>query len=264
MVSVARTLTGFILATGIASAARHVRALSPDGAVAAIVVGAAAFAAGWAWGALLLAFFAFSTLLSTVGRAGKEARTAGIVAKGGERDAAQVLANGGIFAIAAVGSLVSPAPSWNALAAGAIAAATADTWATEIGGLSPRRPRSILTLREVAPGTSGGVTPLGLMATVIGAGFVQVSALALGWPAGVATGALVGGVAGSLADSLLGALVQERRWCDHCNAPTERRTHICGNGTRASGGMSWINNDAVNVMATVVGGAVGWVVWVCT
>jgi uncharacterized protein (TIGR00297 family) len=260
MVSVARTLTGIILAAGIAGLARRVRALSPDGAVTAMIVGAAALSAGWAWGGLLLAFFALSTLLSMVGRAGKEARTASIVAKGGERDSAQVLANGGVFALAAVGSLVSPAPAWNAIAAGAIAAATADTWATEIGGLSPQRPRSILTLREVAPGTSGGVTLVGLMATVIGAGFVQVSTLGLGWPAKVATGALVGGIAGSLADSLLGALVQERRWCDQCGAPTERRTHICGHSTRASGGISWISNDAVNVAATVIGGAVGWVV----
>jgi hypothetical protein len=60
----------------------------------------------------------------------KERRTGGVVAKGGERDARQVLANGGLFTLAALGSLLAPSPLWEAAGAGAIAAATADTWAT--------------------------------------------------------------------------------------------------------------------------------------
>lgn len=46
---------------------------------------------------------------------------------------------------------------------GALAAATADTWATEIGAFSPRNPRHILSFQEVTKGSSGGVTLLGTL-----------------------------------------------------------------------------------------------------
>ena len=67
------------------------------------------------------------------------ARTASIVAKGGERDAMQVLANGAMFAGAAFAMVLRPDTRWIALGAGALAASAADTWATEIGTLVRRR-----------------------------------------------------------------------------------------------------------------------------
>src|SRR5438093_5230732 len=45
--------------------------------------------------------------------------------------------------------------------AGALAAAAADTWATEIGAFSPFAPRLITSGRQVPRGTSGGITVLG-------------------------------------------------------------------------------------------------------
>ncbi|OYV65578.1 MAG: hypothetical protein B7Z72_12170, partial [Gemmatimonadetes bacterium 21-71-4] len=68
MLSVTRLLCGLAVALLIAGAARRTRALSPSGAVAAALVGTAAVAAGWDWGALLVAFFLTSTLLSRVRR----------------------------------------------------------------------------------------------------------------------------------------------------------------------------------------------------
>ena len=53
--------------------------------------------------------------------------------------------------------------------AGVMATVTADTWATELGVLSTHAPRSITTMRPVAPGTSGGVTLLVLLASALGA-----------------------------------------------------------------------------------------------
>ncbi|MDE3128917.1 MAG: DUF92 domain-containing protein, partial [Gemmatimonadota bacterium] len=155
-----RLVLGFVVAAGIAAAARRARALSRSGAAAAVLVGTAAVAAGWDWGALLVAFFVASSLLSRVRRREKEAAIEGIVAKGDERDAVQVLANGALFAVAALGYVAAPAFVWQAMGGGALAAATADTWSTEIGMLTPAPPRSIVTLRRVPAGTSGGVTLL--------------------------------------------------------------------------------------------------------
>ncbi len=251
-----RVLSGLLAAALIALAGRRARALSASGATAAVLIGTAAVAAGWDWGALLIVFFLASSVLSRVRREQKETTGGGIAAKGDERDAVQVLANGGVFALAAVVFLMTGNEVWQAVGVGALAAATADTWATEIGMLAPWPPRSIATFRIVAPGTSGGVTLLGTLGTVLGAAFIELVAIVLRWPEAVAVAALAGGIAGSLADSMLGALVQQRRWCDVCDKPTERRVHGCGAPTRIVGGVSWVDNDLVNAACTVVGGVV--------
>lgn len=248
-----RLALGLVAAVVIAAAARRSRALSTSGAIAAVVVGTLAVGAGWGWGVLLVAFFVGGTALSRLGGAGKSLRTASVVAKGGERDAWQVLANGAAFALAALGQLVVPHPLWLAAGAGALAAAAADTWATEIGTLSPRVPRSILTWRPVPTGTSGGVSALGSAAALGGALFIGVVALAIGARPLVAGGAVLAGIAGAAADSLLGATVQARRWCARCGTGTERIVHPCGERSHPAGGVSWIDNDVVNLLATAIG-----------
>ena len=222
--------------------------------MAALLLGTAACAAGWDWAALLILFFVAGSALSRVGAASKRARTASVVEKGDERDAVQVLANGGAFGAAAIASLVAPSESVLAFGAGALAAAAADTFATEIGTLVGGTPRSLLTRRPVAPGLSGGVTWAGTAASLVGAALIALAARALGWSAQVAWASFAGGVAGSLVDSLLGDTLQARRRCTRCDMPTERRVHVCGAPTHADGGVAWIGNDAVNLASTVAGG----------
>ena len=246
-----RLALGGALALAIALLARRAGSLAASGAAAAVVVGTACVAAGWEWGILLVAFFVASSALSRIGRARKEERTGAIVAKGGARDARQVLANGGLFAAAALGSLVVMWPGWMLLGAGALAAATSDTWATEIGTLVGGRPRSIVGGRPVPAGASGGITLAGTVAALAGAAFVAGLAWLLGWPHPVAI--LVGGVVGSTADSLLGATLQARRWCERCGTGTEREVHHCGARTRADGGLAWLDNDAVNLVSALLG-----------
>src|SRR2546423_8707588 len=97
-----RWMFGIAAAALVAALARALRSLSNSGAIAAAVCGSLAVAAGWDWGLLLIAYFTSSTLLSRFRADAKQQRTAGRVAKGGARDAVQVLANGGVFALAAV------------------------------------------------------------------------------------------------------------------------------------------------------------------
>jgi uncharacterized protein (TIGR00297 family) len=253
-----RALLGAVAAAVVAILAHRLRSLSASGAVAAVVVGAAAVAVGWAWGALLVLYFVTSVVLSRLGRDTKACRTAPVVAKGGARDATQVLANGGLFALLALLSTVlTPAhASTVALASlGALAAAAADTWATEVGTLLGGTPRSLRTLGPVPPGTSGGMSVPGTLAMLAGASFVAVAAQRLSIRNAVLA-ITVGGVAGALADTVLGELVQERRWCAHCERETERRVHDCGHTTTRRRGLSWLDNDAVNFAATVAGALV--------
>jgi uncharacterized protein (TIGR00297 family) len=256
---IARALIGFALACAISLIAWRERALSPSGAVAGAIVGTAALAAGWSWGVLLFAFFVTGTALSLAQRGNKLRRTESVVAKGGTRDAVQVLANGGLFALAALASLVAPAIACMAIGGGALAAASADTWGTEVGTLSSRSPRLITTWRRVATGTSGGVTIVGLLASVAGGVFVGVMVWLVHWPSHVAVAAAAGGVAGALADSFAGASLQSRRRCARCGALTERVVHTCGDATQRIGGIPWLDNDGVNLLAGITGAAVALV-----
>ena len=130
-----RGLAGLVLAGAIAAGARRHRSLSRGGAFAALIIGTAAVLAGWAWGAVLVTFFLTATVLSRYRHTLREARIASIVEKGDERDATQVVANGGVFAVAAVTASITGDPNWAAAGVGALAAATADTFGTAGGSL---------------------------------------------------------------------------------------------------------------------------------
>lgn len=231
--------------------------LTRDGVVAAAIIGIVCAIAGWAWVLVLMAFFVSGTVLTRFGQPRKLAKTEGIAAKRGGRDAWQVLANGGVFGAAAIGSIMAPSAAWTVLGAAAIATSAADTWATEIGTLSSDMARSILTWREVPPGTSGGITLTGTAAALAGAGLIAAFAGIAGWPARAAYAAILGGFAGSTIDSLLGAGFQAKRWCDQCGMETERTIHVCGTRTTPAGGITWLDNDAVNAISSLAGAATG-------
>ncbi len=217
------------------------RWLTPGGLVAACAVGiGVTWGLGWPALVTLAAFLVSGSLLTQFAEHQAPRRTA-----------RQVIANGGVAAVAAL------LGSWSAMA-GAIAAATADTWATEIGAFSPLAPRLITSGRRVTRGTSGGITVLGTLGAIAGAGtiagFVHVLA-----PGGAAPGVLLvtgGGIAGMLADSLLGATLQGKYECPACDARFERRITVCHEPVRLVRGSRWLDNDAVNFAATLVGAAV--------
>lgn len=250
---ISRVAAALAIAGVIAIAAWAARALTARGAIAATLVGAAAITAGWSWGVLLLAFFLSSSALSRAGVDIKNRRTSDVVERSGARDAVQVIANGGIFGITAVASVIAPSEAWLAAGAGALAASTADTWATEVGTFVGGTPRIVTTWRAAPPGTSGGVSGAGTLGMIAGSAFLTLVAAAVVWPRHVVAATLVGGLAGALADSLAGATIQARRRCSSCDALTERTIHSCGTPTVHAGGIPWLSNDAVNLLCGAVG-----------
>lgn len=200
--------TALILSLAVAAVSVRGRVLTPDGGAAAVVIGTLALGfGGWGVAALLGIFFVTSSVL-TRWKSGTKAR----VEPHGEvrtaRTAAQVLANGAVPAGLAVIWALSPSEAVATGIAAAIAAATADTWATEIGLLSRRPPRLVTTWREVPPGISGGVTALGTAAAVAGAGLIAAGARLVDVPFWIPWAA---GIAAMAFDSLLGATA-EGRW----------------------------------------------------
>jgi uncharacterized protein (TIGR00297 family) len=252
---VRRWLVSALLGGGVGFAAYRRGALTLDGALGAAVVGCVVFARGGipAAGALL-AFFGSSTALSRLGKTHKD-KAPLAQAKGARRDMWQVLANGGV-------AMVSIGAGGRGGFIGGLAAAGADTWATELGLLSKRQPRLITTRRPVEAGTSGGVTPEGLVASLGGALVVGLTWAVLGGGWRGLPVALVAGLGGSLADSLFGATVQALYRCPICGALTEAELHRpCGQRTDLVRGHRWITNDAVNALSTLAGALLGAAVW---
>ena len=253
---------GLVLGVIVALGARRASMLTTGGAIAAAAVGALTFGVGgWAPAILLLTFFVSSSLLSRQGSERKQT-LALRSAKGGRRDEWQVLANGAVPALLAVGFGLTHEDLWLVGVAGALAASNADTWATEVGVLARTPPRMITNLRPVEAGTSGAISLLGSLAALAGAlliglvGSPFVRNTALLYIAGA------GGLLASLLDSLLGATVQAQYVCANCDHLTERHpTHTCGTATVLVSGWPWLGNDPVNLAASIAGAALTTLLW---
>ncbi len=294
---VARWGTALVLGTLVAGAARRRNALSGSGAAGAAAVGTAVFGAGGVRGsALLLLFFGSSTALSRLHRRGHHgddvpSADPAASADGPRRTLAQVLANGGLPAVLALaGGLrrdpsgraarapsglavlapvgnARPSSRWEAAYAGALAAANADTWATEIGRLSRAAPRMVTTGRRAEPGVSGAITPLGTTASLGGALVIGLAHAMLSLPRPASSSDALGtvlritaaGFTGALADSVLGATAQAVYVCRTCGQRTEDHTHAHGDQPPAltlARGLPFMTNDAVNLCASLTGASV--------
>ena len=269
-------LIGFTLALGIAWLAGRAGALSRNGAIAAGVLGTIVIGlGGGGWAVVLLTFFITASALSRLFGA-KKAEVEQNFAKGSQRDAGQVAANGGVAGIMVLcyvlllqfdpDSMVLPL-LWVGFAA-SLAGANADTWATELGVLNKGQPVLLTNGRRVPTGTSGAVSLAGTIAALAGSGLIGAAAWLVGlvgWaPAGGPprfTQFLVitlAGVIGAFVDSFLGATFQAIYYCENCQKETERSPlHICGYATTHKRGVRWLNNDWVNTACTLSAGLAG-------
>jgi uncharacterized protein (TIGR00297 family) len=247
-----RFIFGSLLGSGIAFLAWRFRMLSFSGAIATFLLAVIIFSiGGWKW---TLPIFAFFVLSSGLSRWKKKQKTAyeKMFEKGGTRDAGQVVANGGVAGLISLAWYASGDESLYLLYLLAIAVVTADTWGTELGVLSRTRPRSILTFKEVPPGTSGGISAFGTFAGALGALIVTLTALPfteLLTPETIAL-LILCAMAGSAIDSVLGATIQAQYQCRLCELQTEKRIH-CGVAATLLHGWTVVSNDAVNLLSTM-------------
>lgn len=229
------------------------RLLAPSGAMATFLLATAIFGfGGWQWTLPILAFFIPSSLLSKLGKKIKT-RYDLVFEKGSERDFAQVFANGGVPGIIMIADMLAGNDTFFFYYLAALAAASADTWATELGTLVREQPRLITTFRKVAAGTSGGITLPGTISAAAGAALIAFSGLIfpieISWAdVGLIT---LAGLAGSMIDSLLGATLQIQYRCEACGKVTEKTTHCDNRPTIAFRGIRWMNNDIVNIVSII-------------
>lgn len=145
------------------------------------------------------------------------------------RTAKNVISNGIVaFMMAAFGGYYLPFVGGFI---GAVATATADTLASEIGIL--QKPRLITTLKKVPPGTDGAISLLGTAVGIVGAALIGLVAWILGVVSNIIPAlsiAIISGTIGCFMDSFLGAILERR---------------------------DILNNEHVNLIATITGAFVG-------
>jgi len=241
------------------------RIVDKSGLVAGFVVGSSVFIFpkdGWKWFTIILVFH-LAAAQFTKHKYEAKRRRGFAQEKGGARAWQNVFANGGVAALLAIGEGLFATDASLAGFIGAVGTATADTLATEIGLLYPRNPRSIADLRKkVLPGTSGGASPLGEFATLLGSFIIGLAAWLLGIFASpewdfmrVMAIALISGFLGCTVDSMIGATVQGMFRCSICNKITESKKH-CGESSIYVSGCRAIDNNLVNFMSTGIGALV--------
>jgi uncharacterized protein (TIGR00297 family) len=244
--------------------------LSFSGMLAAIVMGTIYYGAGNSfWFGLLLLFFITSSLFSKF-RGERKEELEKSYAKSSQRDSIQVFANGGLGMLACLAYAIYPLDFFILFFVGSMAAVTADTWATEWGGLSRSQPISIVTFRKVPAGTSGGVSGLGTLATFVAAAMIGIAAYLLLLWTNMNLSSLshlsvlqwlfivvISGVVGAFVDSWLGGTVQFMQKCTVCHKEVEVEVH-CDTATVHLRGWRWLNNDVVNLISAGIAGVVAW------
>jgi len=219
------------------------KALDIWGTLAMVIMGIIIiFSAGIHWLILILLFLILSLIATRHSKYYKQ--NLGIYE--GKRTAKNVISNGVVaFIMAAFGGVYLPIAGGFYIPfaggfIGAIATATADTLASEIG--IHQTPRLITTLKKVPSGTDGAVSILGTVVGIIGAGVIGIAAIILGInpdPNNLFLTleiAIISGTVGCFMDSILGAVLERR---------------------------NLINNEHVNLLATITGAIVGIILVIC-
>ncbi|XP_054287384.1 transmembrane protein 19-like [Macrosteles quadrilineatus] len=255
------------------------KSLSVSGAVLGLVVGFVLTLSSYLFLICLIVFFITSSR-ATKFRSNQKRKLEEDFKEGGQRNWVQVLCNSGMALQLALLYILDSGcgerpvdfssdyrASWLALGVlGSLSCCNGDTWASELGAVvGGGQPRLITNGRPVPRGTNGGVSPQGLLFSllgglVVGVGYyvgllylVDTTSLVRSppqWP--VILWAAFAGLFGSVVDSLLGATVQfsgldKSRGCVvECPGPGVK--HISGFGL--------LDNHSVNLVSSIISGLV--------
>ncbi|XP_076766191.1 transmembrane protein 19 [Xylocopa sonorina] len=224
--------------------------------------------------ACLFAFFITSSKVTQF-RSYKKRKFEANFKEGGQRNWVQVLCNGGMATQLAllylldVGCTEQPIDfdkyyrsSWLSVGIlGAFACCNGDTWASEIGPvIGNSEPFLITTFKRVPKGTNGGISWVGLLASLLGGltvglfhyvtilmtvDTVILQLAAPQWLIIVIGG--IGGLFGSITDSILGATLQYSGVNENgmiVEHPDKGVKHICGRQI--------LDNHSVNLLSSVI------------
>lgn len=233
--------------------------LNISGLLAATILGTAIYFFGGLWFFnIMIAFFLSSSLLTKFKSTNKNSLDK-LYEKGGKRDYIQVFINGGIGLILSIFYYIYNNPIFLLAYAVSFGVATSDTWASEIGVLSKNEPLSILNLKPIEKGMSGGISILGTIFAFLGSGFIALvffiaytviyNDIIQGFTYFLVC--LIMGFVGSIIDSILGASIQAQYYCEEIESFTEKKAYK-NKPNRLVKGFAIINNDVVNLVSNLI------------
>ncbi len=245
-----RILLALALSALAASTAFLIHWITLDGLFASIVYGTVVLGlGGWLIAGLVLLFFITGSILAKDrivdikdGSHTKTYSTRFAI----RRNGMQVWSNGFWVAVFSVMWFLFQLNIFLVLAAAAMASATADTWATELGTRKKGRTYLITNFTRVDPGTDGGISIKGTLAGIWGSLLIATAYLVIseGFPMPYFSVVAISGFLGCLTDSYLGAIFQyETKNDDH------PKTNWFNNQFESHENA----NNAVNWMSTGIG-----------
>lgn len=228
--------------------AYRLHSITEDGVVAAMLTALILYTLGGPWVALcLLLFFILGSGISKISNPVKEKAEA-IQESPSRRNWKQVLCNSLPACVILWYSLFSVQnPRFELIALSIFSAAAADTFGSEIGMLFPGKVYNILNGRPVPPGLSGGVSVMGILASLLGSFSISLLALPKFGLSGLAVATILG-LVGSLVDSVLGASIQ-RKYRGHDGRLQDRRENA---EAILEKGWHFVSNNTVNLLSLFV------------
>ena len=219
--------------------------LTKDGILAAILVDALISISLGNFGfTLLLTFLLLGALSDKVKtKKGQKKQTSD------KRNWKQVLANSSVATVLSIIYFLTENNVFAVCFAASLAEALSDTFSSSFGSLAPRA-YDIIRMKKVKKGLSGGVSLIGSLFGILGAGIIALITLAFG----VADAKLfliifVSAFFGMLCDSILGSLLQVKYKCPVCGEITEKHMH-CDTDTVPYSGIKYVGNNLVNLLST--------------
>ncbi|KAK9687240.1 hypothetical protein K7432_014868 [Basidiobolus ranarum] len=254
------------------------KALSNSGLLAATFIGLITFSSDeYVFGVILLTFYLSSSRFTKL-KAELKKQLEEDYLEGGQRTATQVFSN------ALTGALLVIVFNYFGkdgeefcfgrnleqtlillMYIGHYACCCGDTWASELGVLNNDWPILITNFERVPPGTNGGISPIGILASLLGGkaiGIVASITLAIQHnscktPWILIGVGIIGGLVGSLIDSFLGATVQRT----YLSKSHKIVNHVRP-GLKVIAGYDILDNHQVNFISSlttgILMGAIGY------
>ncbi len=238
------TLAILLLILIILGLAYKINALSISGFIGAFIMGVIITLIGSSTYLCIIAvFFLFSSLLGIILKNLSSYKTTDLA-----RNIIQVYANGGVALLICIFDYLHPNPINKFLFFSSIAAAMSDTWGTEFGKLSKKRPISIVSHLPVTQGSSGGITRIGTIGSLLGSCIIGFFTwLLVPTKSIILYGIILCGFLSSIFDSIMGATIQAKY-----EEKTGEIIESYRNNAILISGISWVNNDMVNLITTLL------------
>jgi len=252
MESLLSTLTGIVAIVAVGSAGYMYKSIDETGLLAGVAVGSVfVIVGGLPATVMLITFFLVGSAFTKYKYSLKEEIGAAEL-KGGARNWRNVFANLFFPTIMLIVFSLYSLPGAKIAFLSSLSGALSDTLGSEIGVLSREHPRMIIGFKRVPPGTSGAVSFVGTLASLLGSIIIPVEAyiFSLIDRSSLFT-VIVLSFLCSTFDSVLGATIQARYRCEVCGSITENPYH-CNRRAKLIEGLPFIDNHAVNLISTGV------------